>query len=155
MVIDSLGSEDIFEEIPAILIVIVASFVFLMSVAEGFTSYSERKEDDHLDRQLDSFFISILSYEPLLFDSTPGRFDSSKLDDIGRQKVAESFRPELLGFHYNLTLLDVSLYESRYDWFAGEESADSLAKRTESVPVIVSDLYGQHHSALMEVSIWV
>ncbi len=108
-----------------------------------------------MGQQLDSFCISILTFEPLLVDSTPGRFDSSKLDEMGRQKIADSFRPQLLGFHYNLTLLDVSLYQNRYEWYAGEESADPLTKRTASVPVIVSDPYGQQHSALLEVSIWV
>jgi hypothetical protein len=39
---DDTGSVDIFEEVPAILVVVVATFIFLMTIAEGFISYSER-----------------------------------------------------------------------------------------------------------------
>ena len=56
---DEAGTVDIFEEIPAILVVIVAIFIFLMTIAEGFVSYSERREEDRLTQQLESFGDSI------------------------------------------------------------------------------------------------
>jgi hypothetical protein len=151
---DVRGTADIFEEIPAILIVIVASFVFLISVAESFISYSARKEADQMGDKLDSFCDSVLSFEPLLVDSVPGIFDSFRLDDTGREKISEFFHPEMLGFHYNLTLVDVSMYEERYSWFAGEERIENARERTTSIPVIIRNPYGQHHSALLKVTIW-
>lgn len=151
---DETGTVDIFEEVPAILVVIVAVFIFLMTVAEGFISYSERKEDDRLTQQLESFCDSLLSFELLLFDSEMGRFDSFRLDAEGREKLHDSFRPDMLGFHYNVTIADVGLYEEKYDWSAGEEVGESAMSRTTSVPVIVSNAYGQNHPALMRVTIW-
>jgi hypothetical protein len=151
---DNRGTSDIFEEIPAILVVIVALFIFLMTIAEGFISYSERKEEDRLAQQLDSFCNSVLSFEPLIFDSEPGRFDSSKLDEMGRDKLQDFFSPETLGFHYNITIVDVGLYEDKHNWVAGEELGESERSRTISVPVIISNGYGQHHPALMGITIW-
>jgi hypothetical protein len=151
---DDGGTADIFEEIPAILVVIVALFIFLMTIAEGFISYSERKEEDRLAQQLDSFCDSVLSFEPLIFASEPGRFDSSKLDEMGRGRLQDSFSPETLGFHYNITIVDISLYEEKFNWVAGEEISRSERSRATSVPVIISNGYGQHHPALMGITIW-
>lgn len=151
---DEAGTVDIFEEVPAILVVIVAIFIFLMTIAEGFVSYSERTEEDRLAQQLESFCDSILSFELLLFDSEMGRFNSFRLDAEGREKLHDSFRPDMLGFHYNVTIADVGLYEEKYDWSAGEEVRESTLSRTTSVPVIISNAYGQNHPAMMRVTIW-
>jgi hypothetical protein len=151
---DEGGTADIFEEVPAILVVIVAIFIFLLTIAEGFSSHSERRRDDRLTDQLDSFCDSVLSFEPLLFDSEPGRFDSFKLDGVGVEKLHDSFLPDALGFHYNVTITDVSLYELKYNWSAGEKDIESETSRRTSVPVIVSTAYGQNHPALMSIAIW-
>jgi hypothetical protein len=151
---NEVGTVDIFEEVPAILVVVVGIFIFLMTIAEGFISYSERKEEDHLTRQLVSFCDSVLSSEALLFDSEQGRFDSFRLDTEGRERLHDSFRPDVLGFHYNVTITDVSLYVEKYNWSAGERIGESVQLRTTSVPVIISNGYGQHHPAWMTVTIW-
>jgi hypothetical protein len=151
---DDTGSVDIFEEVPAILVVVVATFIFLMTIAEGFISYSERKEEDRLTQELGAFCESVLSFEPLLFDSEHGRFDSFRLDAWGREKLHDSFHPGILGFHYNVTIADVSLYEEKYNWSAGEGVKGGDLSRTTSVPVIISNVYGQHHPAWMSITIW-
>jgi len=148
------GAADVFEEIPVILVVIVATFFFLMSVTESIVTFSRRQEEGHLTRELEAFCDSILSFDPLLFDSEPGRFDSSKLNENTKEKLSEDFDPKSLGFNYNLTLVDVSLYEERYNWHAGEEPADMTWMRTASVPVIISNHIQQHHSAVLFVTIW-
>lgn len=148
------GATDVFEEIPVILIVIVATFFFLMSVTEGIVTYSRRQEEGRLTQDLEVFCDSILHYDLLLFDSEPGRFDSSKLNEKTKEKLSEDFDPSSLGFNYNLTLVDVSLYEERYNWHVGQELVDMAWMMTASVPVIISNHIEQHHSAVLRVTIW-
>ncbi len=143
-----------FEEVPTILIVIVATFLFLMGFAKGFLSHSQFREENEINDRLSDFCNSVLSYEPLIFRSKTGQLDSSRLNDHTRQIVNEHFDPYRTGFRFNLTVIDVSSYDTKYDWFAGEELSESSVIRTTQVPAIVSNELGQHHPVLLRITIW-
>ncbi|MFQ5883696.1 MAG: hypothetical protein ACE5IO_01185 [Thermoplasmata archaeon] len=151
---DEMGVEGSFEEVPSILIVIVATFLFLMGFANGFLSHSRFREENEINDRLSDFCNSVLSYDPLLFRSKTGQLDSSRLNDYTRQLLNEHFDPHRTGFHFNLTVIDVSSYDRKYDWFAGEELSESSVIRTTQVPAIVSNESGQHHPVLLKITIW-
>jgi hypothetical protein len=148
------GATDIAEEIPSILVVIVATFLFLMTVAETVVSYSRFQDERLLDDKMSSFCDSVLSYEPLLYDSTYGQLDSTKLNEKTRSRLQEDYDPRLLGFHYNITILDVSLYEETYIWSAGEDSRRSSVRVQSLVPAIVCNELGERHSIILRMVIW-
>ncbi|MCK4445327.1 MAG: hypothetical protein KAW09_12335 [Thermoplasmata archaeon] len=148
------GAADVLEEIPSILIVIVATFLFLMTMTGSIISHSRFQEEKLLADDMESFCDSFLSFEPLLLDSVYGQLDSTKLNEDMRILFQEQYDPQVLGFHYNITLLDVSLYETMYTWYAGEEPDDSSTLRLSSVPAIICNELGQHHSIILRITIW-
>lgn len=148
------GAAGVFEEVPSILIVIVATFLFLLSFTNGIASHSRFQEETEAINRLDEFCTSILTYEPLLYRSKPGILDASKLNENTLQGLNQHFSPGLLGFHFNITLLDVGSYDEKYGWFAGEEHANSSMTRTTIVPAVVANEFGQHHPVLLTVTTW-
>ncbi len=148
------GAVDVFEEIPSILVVIFATFLFLMTMAESVISHSRFQEERLLAEEMELFCDSVLSFEPLLLDSLYGQLDSTKLDEKTRTQLESQYDPKSLGFHYNITLLDVSLYGTTYTWSAGEEPDDSSMLRLSLVPAIVRNELGQHHSIILRITIW-
>lgn len=154
IVSDEKGVAGSFEEIPSILIVIVATFLLLMSFAKGFTSHSEFVEENEITSQLEQFCSSILSFEPLLYESKTGQLDSSRLNEYTKQMLNEHYDPDRMGFHFNLTVVDVSSYAEKYNWSAGEELFESPMVRTTRIPATVSNELGQNHSVLLIITIW-
>jgi hypothetical protein len=152
--LDERGAAGVFEEIPSIMIVIVATFLFLLSFTNGLASHSWFQEETEAISRLDEFCTSILTYEPLLYDSKRGILDASKLNENARQGLSQHFSPELMGFHFNITLVDVGSYDEKYGWFAGEEPSNSSMTRTTIVPAVVANEFGQHHPVLLTVTTW-
>lgn len=152
--LDERAAIESFEDIPIIPIVIVTAFLFMMSFTKAYLSYARFHEETKIDEQLTGFTDSILRYEPLLFRSKTGQLDSSRLNDYTRQLLHEDFHPDQMGFHYNLTLMDVSAYEEEYCWFAGEETPDSSIIRTIYIPAVVSNDLGHNHPVLLRITIW-
>ncbi len=148
------GTADILEEIPSILVVIVATFLFLMTATDTIITHSEFRSERLLADELSSFCDSILSHEPLLFDSTYGQLDSRKLTEKGRTEFEDHYDTQLLGFHYNITVIDVSLYERIYFWTAGEDPDLSSTRVQSLVPATVCNELGEHHSVILRIVIW-
>ena len=148
------GTADVFEDVPSILVVIVAAFLFLMVMAESVISYSRFQEERFLSGEMESFCESILSFNPLLFRSTYGQLDSQKLTISTTDQFQEQFNPEILGFHYNITLLDVGIYEKKYSWHVGEERDNAAISRMASVPAVVRNELDRYHPMILNVSIW-
>lgn len=152
--ISEMGSVDVFEEIPSILVVIVATFLFLMTMAESVVSYTRFQEERLLADEMGSFRDSVLSFEPLLYNSAYGQLDSTKLNEETRTLFHETYDSRVLGFNHNITLLDVSLYSTIYTWYAGEEPDGSSIHIQSLVPAIVQNELGQRHSVILRISIW-
>ena len=148
------GASDVFEEIPSILVVIVATFFFLMTMADTIISHSEFHNERSLMADLSSFCDSVLSYGPLLHDSTYGRLDSGKLTEKARSGFQNHHDPQLLGFHYNITITDVSLYETIYHWTVGEARSRSSLRAQALVPAVICNELGERHSAILRIIIW-
>lgn len=148
------GAVDITEEIPSILVIIVATFLFLMMMTEGVMTYTRFQDERGLADDVESFCDSVLSYGPLLYESVHGQIDSTKLTARTAEKLRESFNPGTVGFHYNITLLDVGLYENRHSWFAGEAIEDEGAVWEASVPATVRAELGQIHPVILKVIVW-
>lgn len=143
-----------FEELSSLLMVGVATLLFLVSLAKGFVSYSRYQEENDRIGELESLCESVLSYEPLLYHSRKGQLDHSKLNEASREMLEEHLGKTWNSFHFNLTLIDVSPYEEKYIWFAGEELPGSSLARTALLPATVSNQYGEHHSVLLRITVW-
>lgn len=148
------GSTEVIEEIPSILVVIVAMFLFLMTMAETVISYTRFQEERLLADDMSSFCDSILSHEPLLHDFAYGQFDATKLNEESTSRFQEHFDSQLLGFRYNITISDVSLYETIYHWTAGEAPGRSSLRAHALVPAVVCNELGERHSAILRIIIW-
>ncbi len=148
------GSVDLLKDVPSMLVVIVATFLFLMTVTESIMTYTAFQDEKALADEMESFCDSVLSFEPLLHESIYGQLDSTKLTRKTADKFHDTFNPHVMGFHYNITLLDVGLYVNRYNWFAGEVIKDEGSVRRTSVPANVRTESGQVHPAILKVMIW-
>lgn len=93
-----------FEELPTLLVVLVAISLFSVSVAHAASSWGE--SDDYTDLQEDclTFAGMVRASNTLCVQCKTGIFDIGKLQNISNEDFMEEFNSTLLGFGYRVTI---------------------------------------------------
>lgn len=148
---DSRGVAGFFEELPLLTIVVVALTLFLASLFTAHGIYFRTLEDLRYRQTAQDFAENIYAHRLLTGGGPGGRFLAPSLSDDVRVKIEGEFRPEGVGFHYNLTIADVSDYPDALSWTAGEPAAAEVRLVTKPVLLVDGDLA---HAGLLFVRVW-
>ena len=143
-----------FEDLPALLIILVASSVLIVTIAGSYAAYHSYLDGLRLHEEAVQFSQAVRTYDILTWNGEEGRFLASKLNENSRAQMVLDFPPESLGFHYNVRIQDVSTYDYRYDWWAGEEIPAGITRESVTSPVTIRNEAGQSHAAHLIVTIW-
>jgi hypothetical protein len=93
-----------FEELPTLLVVLVAISLFSVSVAHAAASWGE--SDDYISLQEDCqiFAGMVRASDTLCAEGRTGVYDIGKLQNISQDDFLEEFNSTLLGFGYRVTI---------------------------------------------------
>jgi hypothetical protein len=93
-----------FEELPVLLVVLVAISLFSVSVAHAAASWG--KSDDYINLQDDcqTFAGMVRASDTLCAEGKTGIFDIGKLQNLSYGDFLEEFNSTLLGFGYRVTI---------------------------------------------------
>jgi hypothetical protein len=92
------------EELPALLVVLVAISVFVAGVASAYAGYVERSESLARRDRCQAFVQQALSEPSLLHDSRQGLFDWGKISALSNGNFTGRFPVERAGFNYSVEL---------------------------------------------------
>ena len=95
---------DTFEELPVLLVVLVAISLFSVSVAHAATSWGDT--DDYLTLQEDcqTFAGMVRSSETLCVEGKAGVYDFGRLQNISYDDFLDEFNSSMLGFGYRVSI---------------------------------------------------
>ena len=150
------GTAGFFEDIPALIIVILTFVLFIGLAASIFQSTLETREYDTFAQEVNNFIEKVRGYEGLTHSGIVGLFDAHKVRNITASYIKRDLRPD---YDFSITILDVSGYPfncsmnlSSEEWNPdrGLEVGKSVA--CTSVAIWVSD--EEIHAAKMVVAIW-
>ncbi|MFP4608508.1 MAG: hypothetical protein ACLFNY_02890, partial [Candidatus Aenigmatarchaeota archaeon] len=111
--IDDRGVVGFYEDVPALLIVVVATVIFLGSMYSAVQRHGQKSSVSDFERDAIEFAEAVKASPLLLYESNVGQFDATKVQYIGSENLTQSLNyPD---FYYRITLADVSNYSIRYN----------------------------------------
>ncbi|MBS3816430.1 MAG: hypothetical protein KGY76_02580 [Candidatus Thermoplasmatota archaeon] len=157
--IDDEGVIGFYEDVPALLIVVVGTLIFLASMYSAIERHDESSTHSEFEREAIEFAEGVRASERLLYKDRIGQFDASKVEGLNSENLTRSFNnPD---FYYKVTLTDVSNYSVRYNktWRKEPDSnftEESYEKGRKvillSVNIVVDS--DEIHPARLRVEVW-
>jgi hypothetical protein len=93
-----------FEELPTLLVVLVAISLFSVSVAHAAASWGESDDYIKLQEDCQTFAGMVRASDTLCAEGKTGIFDIGKLQNISQEDFLEEFNSTLFGFGYRVTI---------------------------------------------------
>jgi hypothetical protein len=150
------GIAGFFEDIPVLIVVVIATGIFLFSLVHAYVQYLEQIENQRMHEDAKGLCEAVRSYEGLTADSEEGVFEGDKLFSLTNEALQEDFNVTVLGYHYQISIIDTSDYQSSINYTMSFKTSDPPAggdrySVTTSVLINVDDTY---HAAQLIVTIW-
>ncbi len=111
--IDDKGVVGLYEDVPALLIVIVGTVIFLSSLYAALGSYDRGKEVSDFEKEAIEFAEAVRASPLLTYENRIGQFDASKVQGLDSENLTRSFNDP--DFYYRVTLTDVGNYTHLYN----------------------------------------
>lgn len=89
------GGTDFFEDLQALIVVVLGIGIFLASTAYSYVSFQNFQRDLRNQREAFAFLNDFLSYGPLLVDGQEGLLDARKIADITAEDIIRDLGPPL------------------------------------------------------------
>jgi hypothetical protein len=155
----SLGEEGIagpFEDIPVLLVVIIATAIFLFSLVHAYVGYIDNLENQRMREKALSLSDSLRSYEKLQDGSSEGIYLGEKLQLFSNEKLNEDYNESRLGYHFRMSVLDTSSYPSsnNYTMSFGISSLPANGNRYTVTTSILIRVGSEYHTAQLIITIW-
>ncbi len=150
------GAAGFFEDIPVLMVVLVATGIFLYSLVHAYVVYLDNLEHQRMADEVVDLLNAVRGYEGLIVDFKEGVFSGDKLISLSLENLMEDFSPQVLGYEYQASIIDTSSYQNSLDYtksFATSEppSGGDLYSVTTSVLIMVEESY---HAGQLTVTIW-
>ena len=91
-----------FEELPVLLVVLVAVSLFSVSVAHSAASWGAEDDYSNLQEDCQAFSEMVRSSRTLCLEGRSGIYDYSRLQNMSQSNFFEEFNSTLLGFEYRV-----------------------------------------------------
>jgi len=157
--INDRGVVGFYEDVPALLIVVVATVIFLASIYSAVNRHGQRTEISDFEREAVEFAEGVRASPLLLYEDNVGQFDATKVQYLDSENLTLSFdHPD---FYYRVELIDVSNYSVKYnqtwsrepDFNFTEEHYEEGRKVIHLSVTIVVDT-DEIHPARLRVEVW-
>jgi hypothetical protein len=150
------GAAGFFEDIPVLIVVIIATGIFLYSLVHAYVVYLENLEHSRMTGEVESFQEAVRGYDYLLVDFQEGVYSGDKLMALSTEILKGDFDPHILGYEYRISIIDTSSYQNSLDYtksFATSEppARGDIYSVTTSVLIVVED---SNHAGQLAVTIW-
>jgi len=150
------GTAGFFEDIPVLIVVIIATGIFLYSLVHAYVVYLDNMEYQRMNDEVAGFQNAIRGYEGLIVEFEEGVFSGDKLISLSLDEMKEDFDPNVLGYDYQVSIIDTSSYQNSLEYtksFATSEppSRGERYSTTTSVLIAVGESY---HAGQLIVTIW-
>ncbi len=151
---ESVGEDAIsgaFEELPALLVVLIAISLFSVSLAHATMSWDDNQEYNALQEDCQTFARIVRNSNVLCGEKHAGTYDLARIQNISNKAIMDNFNSTLLGFEYRILIQPVGNYSAII--FQSSEMSDNfnIATFHTSVNLINN---GKVSGARLIVSIW-
>lgn len=150
------GIAGFFEDIPVLIVVTIATGIFLVSIVSAYVNYLDHIEDQNMHDNATDFSNAIRSYEGLIYEYEEGVFEGDKLISLDERTLKEDFNESVLGYQYQVAIIDTSDYSNSNNYTTSFGNLNPPVKEnkytvTTSVLIKVEENF---HAAQMIVTIW-
>ncbi len=151
---DEKGIAGFFEDLPTLLIVLVATTLFLSTMLNTVMTYRDYKETQYIREDLNQFIEEIRNWNYLVLEER-GQFAGDRVSSLDADRMKKEFNTTALGYNYRVFIEDRSDYPRQFDkTIHTEEIPDEVEIYSRSSFVTVVDERGNEHLCEMVVSIW-
>ena len=155
------GSTGFFEDLPAMVIVIITVVMFFSLTFNVLqTSFEDRKAISISEKAMD-FTVQLRGYQNLTHENIEGLYDAHKVRDLGVENITRDIWPTYgsEGFEFSIQIIDVSSYHfncsrtlATQEWNNTRGLLIGKAVVSTGIAIWVSD--EEIHGARMVVTIW-
>lgn len=150
------GTAGFLEDIPVLMVVLVATGIFLYSLVHAYVVYLDNLEHARMNREVMGFQDAVRGYEGLMEGSEEGVFSGDKLLSLTTGNLRGDFDPHTLGYHYRVSIIDTSGYQNSLVYTRSFTTSEPPAggdtySATTSVLIIVESSW---HAGQLIVTIW-
>lgn len=150
------GVAGFFEDIPVLIIVTIATAIFLYSLVHAYAVYLDCLETQTMQDEARHLGRALRGYEKLAAGGEEGVISGEKLVVLTTESLREDFDPRTLGYQYQVSIIDTSDHPDFMDYtrsFATSEfpSRGNRFSETTSVLIRVGETY---HAAQLTITIW-
>ena len=151
-----------FEDIPALMVVVIGVTIFLASMINAFMNYSVRQYDDD-PQEGQKLLEAIIAHPGLVKDGyKDGTFDRGKLRNLTIEDIEKDIFTE---FNYEIFIEDVSDYPDRENFNFNTSNLSDIDEDVEFrlriiYPVNIYTSIEQHqrqtciHGAVLSITLW-
>lgn len=146
----------VFEELPALLVVLVGISLFMVSAAHSFSEWGGDQDYASLQEDCQTFTAMVKSSDLLCSEGKSGCFDMAMLENCSEQEFLSTFNSSVLEFEYQVTIqcLNISTGLSTFTLSVNSsDMRDALEIATFSTCVSVYNK-NKMEAARLSVSIW-
>jgi hypothetical protein len=150
------GIAGFFEDIPVLIVVTIATGIFLYSLVHAYVIYLDQFEYQRMHENALDLCTSFRSYDGLIFGSDQGVFQGDKLISLSNEALQEDYNATVLGYDYQISIIDMSDYSNSANYTKSFKTSTPPARGdkysvTTSVLIKVDETY---HAAQLIVTIW-
>ncbi len=145
-----------FEDIPVLIVVVIATGIFLYSLVNGYVMYLNQLEHQRMNENAQELCGSIRNYDGLTDGKRDGVFLGDKLLILDMVTLEEDYDPDRLGYGYQISIIDTSNYPNSANFtksFATSTPPISGSKYSITTSVLIS-IDDNNHAAQLIVTIW-
>ena len=95
---------DAFEELPALMVVLIAISLFSVSVAHATMSWDDNQEFITLQEDCQTFSNMVRSSDILCSENSAGVYNLANIQNVSSEALLKKFNSTLLGFEYRITI---------------------------------------------------
>ncbi|UCE73450.1 MAG: hypothetical protein JSV56_10520 [Methanomassiliicoccales archaeon] len=150
------GIAGFFEDIPVLIVITIATGIFLFSLVHAYVAYLDQLEHQRMHENAQRFCKSIRSYSDIIYTSEEGVFLGEKITSLTIEALEEDFSTRELGYEYQVSIIDTSDYPNSVNYTRSYRTSNPMhtASRysvTTSVLIKEDDCY---HAAQLIITIW-
>jgi hypothetical protein len=145
-----------FEDIPVLLVVTIATGLFLFSLVHAYVTYLDQFEHERMHENAQELSEAIRGYEELTHDFREGVFNGDKLHSMDTTTFSQDFNETVLGYHFQVSIIDCSNYptSSQYTTFFGNSHPPVKGNRYSVTTSVLIKEDNEYHASQLIVTIW-
>lgn len=150
------GSTGFFEDLPAMVIVILTFVLFIGLATNIFNTTTKSRDFQNFAQEVNNFIEALRAYDGLTHSGIVGLFDAHKVRSLSAENISRDLKPD---YNFTIEIIDISGYPFNCSrkitngiWYPEKWLEMGRSVGYTSVAIWVSD--EEIHAAKMVVTIW-